>query len=176
MYVTALKRTGVPVWRDGSCQRCHKNDLWACTEEMCNAEALDLADRKITPTQMPVVAGAIAVNPAIIEIRLDSNPITGTKYYGDSKMVEEYDCDPTAFVALLEAMKSSAMSKLSISDCDIGPKGLMTLASPISAIAAVNEVTLDQNPITGPMYKRRSSGWSQTPRFWFILTGNPLRK
>ena len=30
--------------------------------------------------------------------------------------VEEYDCDPSGFVALLEALKSSAVSKLNISD------------------------------------------------------------
>ena len=49
------------------------------------------------------------------------------------------------FVALLDAMKSYAVSKISIADCDIGPKGLMTSAPLISVIAVLSEVDLENN-------------------------------
>merc|ERR1711871_1618462 len=86
------------------------------------------------------------------------NPITGSKYnegYDDDGVyarhkkhgVQEHDCDLSGFVALLEAMKSSAVAKLIISDCDIGPKGLMTSAPLISVIPALTEVNLSVNKL-----------------------------
>ena len=105
---------------------------------------------------LTTLAEFIPDSTGLSEVRLDGNPITGSTYERGIKRygVEEYDCDPSGFVALLEAMKSSAVSKLSIADCDIGPKGLMTLAPAMSDMAGLSEVRLDGNLITGSKYKR----------------------
>ena len=103
--------------------------------------------------------------------------------------MKEYDCDPSGFVALLEAMKTSAIAKLSISDCDIGPKGLMTSAPLISVIPALSEVNVSQNKCFGskgngkatysPEYKvihdidKDQSGWTA---FCEALPGTKIEK
>ena len=103
-------------------------------------QTLVLSDIGIGPVGLTTLASGISAMAGMTEVRLDGNPITGSRYgeYGKERSgVEEYDCDPSGLVALLEAMKSSAVTKLDISDCDIGPKGLMTSATLISAIAGI---------------------------------------
>merc|ERR1711990_723511 len=116
---------------------------------------LSVADCHLGPMGLTTLAKFIPDSTAMTEIRLDGNPITGSRYklvngYRAKKWgVDEYDCDPSGFVALLEAMKSSAVAKLSIADCDIGPKGLMTSAPLISVITAASEVNLSKNKCFG---------------------------
>ena len=110
------------------------------------ATSLDRSNQGLTPCDMKILAAHISMSPftaGIAEVRLDGNLITGSKYtYAKKKYgVEEYDCDPSGFVALLESMKLSAVSKLSIADCGIGPKGLMAAAPAMRAIAGLSEVS-----------------------------------
>ena len=65
----------------------------------------------------------IRASETLAEINLSGNPITGSRYEDGVKRygVEEYDCGTTGFAAFLDALRSCEVSKLSISDCDIGP-------------------------------------------------------
>ena len=77
---------------------------------MCYSKVGDLNTMEITPSEMPLVAGVLSFNPRMAEIKFDVNPITGSKHKDGqkSKGIEEFECNPSGSLALLEAMKSSA--------------------------------------------------------------------
>jgi hypothetical protein len=117
-------------------------------------QTLVLTDIGIGPVGLTTFSKTISDMAGMTDIRLDGNPITGSKYRDGEKAegVEEYDCDMSGFVALLDATKSSAVSKLSIADCAIGPKGLLASAPAMSDIAGLTDITIDS---TGNLKKQK---------------------
>ena len=153
--ISTNKCFGSKLKSEGSIVKIHDIDkdqigwtaLCEALEGNTTVQTLVLSDIGIGLVGLTTFSKTIAAMAALSEVRLDGNLITGSKYkYGlKSRGVEEYDCDPSGFVALLEAMKSSAISKLSIADCGIGPKGLMTAAPAMFDIAGLKEVNLSTN-------------------------------
>jgi hypothetical protein len=62
---------------------------------------------------------------------------------------------------LCDAFRSTEISELSLANCGIGPMALNTLAKVISDSAAIDNITLDGNPITGANWnhKRWNGGY-----------------
>jgi hypothetical protein len=69
---------------------------------------------------------------AIDEITFDGNPITGSKvkFFDDGSVqsVADIDSDLSGCEALLEALKTLAISNISFGNCFMGPTALSTLA------------------------------------------------
>jgi Ran GTPase-activating protein (RanGAP) involved in mRNA processing and transport len=118
---------------------------------------LDLSSKNLGPADLQFLAIVITsfskFTAAIDQITFDGNPITGSnvKFYstGNIASVNNVDSDLSGCEALLEALKISAVSKLSFGNCFMGPTALSTLAKFIPDIAAIREMNLSMNKCFG---------------------------
>ena len=93
-------------------------------------------------------APAMSAMAGLSEIWLDKNPITGAEQNCNKARWpwEKIDSDVTGLSALGKAMTSSAVLKLSLADCHLGPLGLTTLAEFIpDSAAGLSVVNLSMN-------------------------------
>jgi hypothetical protein len=127
----------------------------------CAIERLDISKVGLGPAGLTLFSAGLApgtpFSAAVNNLRLDGNPITGSKYkYGrKDQEVEEYDCDLAGISALFEAIKMSSISILSLADCDIGVNGISTLAKFTPDSGALNAITISS---TGSKYESWKKG------------------
>jgi hypothetical protein len=117
--------------------------------------SIDWSGQDLNPFDLKILAADIEFTHFNGAIRLDENPITGSiegkdPDPSDSKdegVMAQIDADVVGLAALCEAMKSSAVSTLSLSGCKLGPVGLATLTKFITNNGAIISLNVIKNPI-----------------------------
>jgi hypothetical protein len=125
---------------------------------------LDLRDTGLDPDSIRTLAELMPGMAAVRLLNVSFNNCFGTqnKASYDPTQVHDVDKDQTGWRKICEALKGTAIETLVFSDIGAGPVALSTLAEAISDMAAVNELLLSGNPITGSRRPYKASvqgGW-----------------
>ena len=94
------------------------------------------------------LASSIPAIPHLQELILDSNLISATERVGWSYTKTTLDAELSGLTALCASLACSAVSRVSFKECWLGPQALALISDAIPKMVALNEFTLDRNPLS----------------------------
>ena len=108
---------------------------------------LNMGDVGLTPMGLTTLASVITDMPALSKVNLSTNKCFGSKdqFSRGDNCLHDIDKDQTGWTAFCEALPSTKIEKLVLSDIGMGPVGLTTLAKFIPDSPTLSKVNLGGN-------------------------------
>jgi Ran GTPase-activating protein (RanGAP) involved in mRNA processing and transport len=122
---------------------------------------IDWSGQDLKPFDMKILAADIEFTPfrdAIRLLNVSANKCFGANEYGKHASPDETEYNEEGWTAICDALKGTQIKTLVLSDIGLTPAGLTIFLNAMSAIAAIDDITLDGNPITGAKWNQNLNG------------------